>query len=74
MFCPLGIELGQVKLFYLMTVKLILNIQQESNKVQISVAQHCVALGFFSNILMLCLKYALNQLFFSFTAYPSMTV
>lgn len=40
MFCPLGIELGQVKLFYLMTVKLILNIQQEMNKVQISVAQH----------------------------------
>lgn len=42
MFCPLGIELGQGKPFYLMTVKLILNFQQEMNKVQISVAQHSI--------------------------------
>lgn len=45
MFCPLGIELGQVKLFYLMTVKLILNILQEMSKVQISVAQYCIFFG-----------------------------
>lgn len=42
MFCPLGIELGQGKPFYLMTVKLILNFQQEMNKVQISVAQYSI--------------------------------
>lgn len=75
MFCPLGIELGQAKLFSLMTVKLILNIQQESNKVQISVAQHCVALGFFFQYIdvmpEICSK---SALFCSFTAYPSMTV
>lgn len=45
MLCPLGIELGQVKPFYLMSVKLILNFQQEMNKVQITVAQHSIFLN-----------------------------
>lgn len=32
MFCPLGFELGQVKPFCLMTVKLILNFNKKRSK------------------------------------------